>query len=121
MIPPAQVGLEMVVHAWQENKKVQAIEKTKRLAITERSKVELERIRSQRVIMEKYLSGMFAERKQIISGLFDALDQGMESNNDSVIQQSLAGIVDIAKECPLKGLQQVIADYDNPNVNRIDF
>ena len=90
---PTQVvsGLKMVVEEYYKNKRVQAEEETKRLAIDKASKVELERIRTQREIMEQYLTGMFAERKQMIARLFDALDKGIDNGNDMVIQQSLGG------------------------------
>ena len=114
-------GFMMVVESYKSNKKVQEEEKTKRFTIEQTSKVQLEKIQSQRAIMEQYLSSIFVERKQTINGLFDALDKGIENDNTELIQQSLGSIVEIAKEFPLKGIQKVLSDYKNPEVDRVNF
>ncbi len=118
---PAQAleGLKILVLVWQENQKVQAVERARRTEIKANSKIELERIRSQRTILKKYLKNIFEERELMITGMFDALDKGIEMNNFELIQQSLGSIVAVAKESPLSGIKNLLSDYDNPDVEQI--
>lgn len=118
---PAQVfdGLKIVAEAYRENHRVTEVETTKRGQIQAYKEVELERIRSQRKILEQYFEGVFAERKLMINLMFDALDKGIETNNLDLIQQSLGSVVAIAKESPLAGVKNLLSDYDNPEVEQI--
>ena len=118
---PTQIieGLKIVVEAHKENHRVTEIETTKRKHIQAYKEVELAKIKSQRKILEQYFKGIFAERKLMINGIFDALDKGIETNNLDLIQQSLGSVVDIAKESPLAGVQNLLDDYDNPEVEQI--
>jgi hypothetical protein len=112
-------SFNIFIDAYNENHKVTQIEKTKRAEISAHSQIELEKIRSQRAILEKYLEGIFDERKLMINGMFDTLDKGIENGNNELIQQSLGAIVAIAKESPLAGIQNLINDYNNDNIKSI--
>lgn len=118
---PMQVmeGLKIVVEAHKENHRVTEIETTKRKQIQAYKEVELAKIKSQRKILEQYFEGIFSERKLMINGMFDALDKGIETNNLDLIQQCLGSVVAIAKESPLAGVQNLLSDYDNPEVEQI--
>lgn len=120
---PMQVieGLKMVVEVHKENHRVTEIETTKRKQIQAYKEVELAKIKSQRKILEQYFEGIFSERKLMINGMFDALDKGIETNNLDLIQQSLGSVVAIAKESPLAGVQNLLIDYDNPEVKEIEI
>ena len=118
---PMQVmdGLKIVVEAYKENHRVSEIETTKREQIQADKKVKLAKIKSQRKILEQYLEGIFSERKLMINKMFDALDKGIERDNSDLIQQSLGSVVDIARESPLAGVQNLLSDYENPEVEVI--
>ena len=118
---PMQVmdGFKIVVEAYKENYRVTEIETTKREQIQAYKEVELAKIKSQRKILEQYFEGIFSERKLMIKGIFDALDKGIQTNNLDLIQQSLGSVVAIAKESPLAGVQKLLSDYDNPEVEQI--
>ncbi|HIP14001.1 MAG TPA: hypothetical protein EYG74_00750 [Sulfurimonas autotrophica] len=118
---PLQVveGLKMLINVYKENYKVTEIETTKREEIQASKEIELEKIKSKRIILEQYFEGIFSERKLMINKMFDALDKGIETNNLELIQQSLGSIVAIAKESPLAGIQSLLSDYRNPNVQQI--
>ncbi len=95
--------------------------KTDRAKIRAYKDIEIEKIKSQKDILEKYLDGIFIERKTIIEGSFKALDKAIESNNLELIQQTLSIVVTIAKESPLAGVQNLLSDFNNPNVKEIEF
>jgi len=109
----------MLINVYKENYKVTEIETTKREEIQASKEIELEKIKSKRIILEQYFEGIFSERKLMINKMFDALDKGIETNNLELIQQSLGSIVAIAKESPLAGIQSLLSDYRNPNVQQI--
>jgi hypothetical protein len=119
--PPAKVvdGMKMLIDAYQENHKVSETEKTKREQIQAESRIEVEKIQAQRAVLETYFENIFSERKLMINGMFDALDKGIEANNIELIQQSLGSIVSIAKESPLKGIQKMMDDFHNDDVDSI--
>ena len=112
-------GVKMVYNAWVENVKIHEEEEAKRVEIRARKEVDLERIRAQKAILENYLENTFSERKAVISGMFMALDKGIEANNNELIQQSLGAIVSIAKESPLAGIQSLVSDFNDPSVKSI--
>jgi hypothetical protein len=112
-------GFKILFDTYKDNHRVTEVETTKRVEIQEYTKIELEKIKSQRKILEQHLEGIFSERKLMINGMFDALDKGIETNNLELIQLSLASVVDIAKESPLAGIQNMLNDYHNPDVKEI--
>ncbi|MEA1954709.1 MAG: hypothetical protein U9O24_09995 [Campylobacterota bacterium] len=112
-------GVKMVVNAWKENHRVTEVETTKREHIQAYKEVELAKIKGQREVLEQYFEGVFSERKLMINKMFDALDKGIETDNIELIQQSLGAVVAIAKESPLAGVQNLLSDYDNPEVEQI--
>lgn len=118
---PMQVmeGLKMIVKAHTENHTVTEIETTKREQIKAYKEKELAKIKSQRKILEQYFEKEFSERKLMINKTFDALDKGIETNNLDLIQQSLSSVVAIAKESPLAGVEKLLSDYNNPEVEQI--
>jgi len=118
---PAQAleGFKMLTEAYQQNHQVTEQERTKREQIAAYKEVELAKISSQKEILQTYLSNVFAERKEVINKLFDTLDQGIQKGDTTLIQQSLAGVVAIAKESPLSGVQSLLNDYEDESVQSI--
>jgi len=70
--------------------------------------------------LESILRG-FKERRENFDKLFDRLDKGIESNNLELIAGTLGAIVDIAKSSPIKHLQKMKDDFNNPNIKEIEF
>jgi len=114
-------GLKIVVDAYKENQSTIERERTKRLAIDNASKIELEKIKSQRKVLETYFSGIFEERRYVIGEMFDRLDKSIDENNLEAMQMMLGSIVDYAKESPLNGVQALLNDFNDPNVKEIEF
>lgn len=107
--------------AVNDYKKTVEIERTKREAISSWKDVELEKIKHQKETLELYLKESFKERAVIISGLFEALDKGIESNNIDIISQSMSGIVNIARESPLAQATEAIEKLRDPTVKSLDW
>jgi len=95
--------------------------KTRREEIRAYKDIEIEKIKSQKNILETYLKGIFIERSNIINRSFDVLDNAIENNNIELIQQSLSVVVTIAKESPLSGVQNLLNDFNNSNVKEIEI
>lgn len=110
---------KMFIDAYKENQQVAEIEKTKRVAIEAHKEVELQRLKNQRELLETYFRNIFSERQIVIAEMFDRLDKGIDGNNLDLIQQSLGAIVAIAQESPLKGVQNLLRDYDNSDVDEL--
>lgn len=106
---------------YNENKKTKETETTKRCEIKARKEVDLEIIRNQTEIIESYLENIFSDRKIMISGMFIILDKAIESNNQELIQQSLASIVAIAKESPLAGIHNLVSDFNDQGIKKISI
>lgn len=110
-----------ILEARNEYKKIAAQEKTKREVIGAWRDVRLAELKNQQEILRLYLENTFKERRKMIDGLFEALDKGMEAGNIHVIDTAINGIVSIAKDSPLKQVDNLIAALKNDNVKVIDF
>ena len=91
-----------ILEVRNEYKKIAAQEKTKREVIGAWRDVRLAELKNQQEILRLYLENTFKERRKMIDGLFEALDKGMEAGNIHVIDTAINGIVNIAKDSPLK-------------------
>lgn len=118
---PAQAleGLKMFTEAVQTNHKIREEEQTKRTQINAYKEVEIEKIQAQKEILEKYLQGIFSERRGMIEKMFDTLDKGIENNNLELIQMSMGAIVSIAQESPLKQVEALVKDFNDNDVKSI--
>ena len=110
-----------ILEVRNEYKKIAAQEKTKREVIGAWRDVRLAELKNQQEILRLYLENTFKERRKMIDGLFEALDKGMEAGNIHVIDTAINGIVNIAKDSPLKQVDNLIAALKNDNVKVIDF
>ncbi|WP_118848440.1 hypothetical protein [Neisseria meningitidis] len=110
-----------ILEARNEYKKIAAQEKTKREVIGAWRDVRLAELKNQQEILRLYLENTFKERRKMIDGLLEALDKGMEAGNIHVIDTAINGIVSIAKDSPLKQVDNLIAALKNDNVKVIDF
>lgn len=114
-------GLKMFADVVKENHKIAEEERTKRHNITALKEFEIEKIQVQKEILKDYFEKTFTERQINFEKMFDALDKGIENNNLELIQLSLSSIVDIAKDSPLKQIEQLQNDFHNPNVKEIEI
>ena len=72
-------------------------------------------------MLKDYFEKIFKERRTNFDKMFDALDKGIESNNPELIRLSLASIVEVAKDSPLKHIEKLRSDFHNPNIQEIEF
>jgi len=97
------------------------VESTKRAAISAWRDKNVTQLENQREFLEKYLAETFRERAGVISQFFDRLDRGIEDNNPELINAAITGIVDIAKESPLKNVSTIMSAMNDPQVNMIEI
>lgn len=80
-------------------------EKTKRASFEAAKEVEIARIKAAEELMRQYFDRVFAERDSNFSEMFLRLDAAIESQDSQAIQALVGGIVTLAKESPLAGIQ----------------
>lgn len=114
-------GFNMLLNAHQEYTRIRETEHTKRDAIKAWRDVEVNRTNQQVEFLKTYLKESFAERRVIIDGYFDALDKGIENNNDVAIQMAMSGLVNLVQSSPLASVNQFLEMMDDPNVKEIEF
>jgi hypothetical protein len=114
-------GLKEVYTLARRNSEIIETERTKRKAIEAQERMEIEKIRAQKELLREYFGEAFKERRENFDKLFDALDKGIESNNLELIAGTLGAIVDIAKSSPIKHLQKMKDDFNNPDIKEIEF
>lgn len=118
---PVEQSVSMLIEAWKDYNKICVVEETKREAIRSNRDVNLAKIKAQRDTLEQYLTGVFKERQQVISGMFDALDKGIEKGDDNLIALSMNTIVNTIKTSPLEGIQNILLQIDDPNIDAIEI
>ena len=118
---PAQSleGLKAFADVVQENHRITEEETTKRENILVIRDIEIEKIRTQKEILQNYFDSIFSERRYMITEMFDRLDRGIENNNLKLIQMSMSSIVSIAQESPLKQVASLMNDFKNNEVKEI--
>ena len=114
-------GLKIFADVVRENHRVTEEEETKRQNIAAMKEFEIEKIQAQKEVLKDYFEKTFAERKGNFDRMFEALDKGIENNNSELIQLSLASIVEIAKDSPLKQIESLRNDLHNPDVKAIEI
>ena len=81
----------------------------------------MKELKNQQEILRLYLENTFRARREVIDGLFDALDKGIEAGNINVIDTAINGIVNIAKDSPLQEVDKLILSLKNDDVKVIEF
>ena len=114
-------SLSMFVNSWIDYKKIHEAEVEKREYINAQKEISLERIRSQRYIIEQYLTHTFRERQQIISGMFDALDKGIDAGNDQAITTAMNAIIATVQTSPLHGVKEILHQLNDESVDCIEI
>ncbi len=112
---------DSLISAWKEYSIIREQETTKREAISAWRDVQLEKYKSQREVLSTYLKQTFAERRDVIQGLFDKLDEGIDSDNQELVDSSMSAIVSIVQTSPLQQAQKIIDMTDDPDVEEIEI
>ena len=120
-VQAASSAFDHLNEAHHEYKKIAAVEKTKREAISAWKDVRLAELKNQQEILRAYLEYTFKERHQMIDGLFDALDKGLDTNNSDAISLAINGIVSIAKDSPLQQVDNWLSNMKNDDVKVLEF
>ncbi len=117
----ARSAFSQLIDAWQNVKTVKEQEATKREFIRANRDVALARIKSQREILELYLTKTFKERKAVIENSFRILDEGIASGNDKAIDAAMTMIVNTVQTSPLQGVKEIMRQIDDPDVKCIEI
>lgn len=97
-------AIRMVAAAYSEYKKIRETELAKRQEIRSWEKINVEKIRTQRELLMRYLDLSFDERKQNFSRMFDVLDRCVENGAMESIALTLRSLIDMASSGPFKEL-----------------
>lgn len=114
-------GLQTLLNAHQEYSRIRETEQTKREAIKAWRDVEINRSNQQIELLKIYLKESFAERRQMIDGLFDTLNRGIEMNNDTAIQMAVSGLINLVQTSPLSSLDKYIESLNNKKSQHIEI
>jgi hypothetical protein len=117
----AQQSAQTLCIAYIDYKKVVATEETKREAIKSWRDTKLTELTNQREILELFLKETFKEREMTIKRLFDTLDKAIETDNDSLLEKSIDGILSISRQSPLLEAKALMDAMKNPDVQVIDI
>lgn len=117
----AASSFQMLVEAHYQYKTTVQVEKTKRAAISAWRDTKVLELNNQKEILELYLKESFKERAKSIEGFFNALDKGIASGNDHLIDQSLGAILAIAKQSPLAEAEKLMMAMRDPNTKSIEL
>lgn len=120
-INSASSAFSNIVTAYKEYKVTHEIEETKRENIRTYRDTTVEKYRTQRDFLEKYLTETFKERSTVIKGFFDALDSGLESGNDNVIKMAMSGIVSVIQKSPLQDINDFMKKLESDSDEIIEI
>lgn len=111
-------ALTQIVNAVSDAHHVHQVESTKRARLQAYEATEVARIKAGSEILRDYFDKVFTERRQVHQGLFERLDQALESGNTDALQAVTQGIVEVARSSPLASvgdLGQIRAALDDPD------
>ncbi len=111
----ASEAFTQLVSAWREYKITKEVETTKRVQIAAWRDATITRLDYQRELLEDYLKNTFAERRTVIEGMFNKLDQGIAKGDNQLISMAMQSIISTVQTSPLQGVQQIFAQMDDFN------
>lgn len=100
----AAQALQRLVTGLSDMVKVAQQEATKRAAIEVQRQVGMAGIESAERQLFAYFDKIFKEREHVFDRLFDELDHARSSGDTSHVAEALRGVVDLARETPLKDI-----------------
>lgn len=104
-----------LVSAYKEYKVTKEVETTKRAQIAAWRDVELTRLDHQRGLLESYLKQTFQERRTVIEGMFNTLDQGIANGDNQLVSMAMQNIISVVQTSPLQGVQKILAQMEDTN------
>ncbi len=120
-IQPAATSFNMLVSAWSDYKKVQAVEITKRARIQADKEVAIKAIEEQSALLRDYFTQVFAERRGIIEQNFALLEQALAQDNLDMANLAMASINHLVQQSPLAQAKELITSINNPKVEHIEI
>ena len=120
-IDTANLALNNLVDAWKECSIVAEQEQTKRDNIRAYREINIKAIEENSAILKLHLEKTFAERALVIQEMFDRLDKGLESGNSEITSSAIAAIVDVTKQSPFAEMHELITNYHDPKVTKIEI
>jgi len=90
----------------KEVKRIKETEETKRVAIIHETKVQLEKIRSEKEILIKYFELSFNERENNFNQLFKALDKAIDKGKIETIEMTLSVIQKTIETNPISNYKE---------------
>lgn len=114
-------SLKTLVDAWSNYKNTAQIEKTRRAGITAWRDTKVLELNNQKEVLELYLKETFKERAKNIEGFFAALDKGIETGNDKLIEKSIGAILEVSKQSPLTQAKELLIAMRDPDVKSIEI
>ena len=109
------VGGQTLVTAIAETEQFIAAEHTKQGKITAWRDTTIAQIDATKSIITLYLERTFDERRENFEHLFAALDKAQASGSLDQMQMTLAGILDLVKSSPFKGLEDFKLKLEDPS------
>lgn len=110
-----------VVDAYIKYKNIKEQEETRRLEITKRAEVDIERIRQQAKFLNNLFDSIFDERREMLKSFMEVLDYGIRESNSEVINYALSSICLLVKESPIKDFQKIIDMFDKEREDVIEI
>ena len=114
-------GLKELVSAWQEFKKVEAVEVTKRHQIEAWRQTQLAKIQAQESLVSAYMNATFKERNELFVDAFARLDHALDSLSKNpgditavtAVDKMLVLIVNQVQASPLAGLNDILRSMED--------
>jgi hypothetical protein len=97
-------ALTSMVNSTTEYLRIKEEETTKRDRLQTYAELEMQKIRAAESILSDYFGQVFRERRQVVDDLLARYDAAVEQGDSRLAQTALQGIVDVAKDSPLKDL-----------------
>jgi len=114
-------AFDKLINAQTECHRISEIEQTKREHIRTFRDINVKAIEESSAILRCYLQGIFQERAFVIQEMFDRLDKSLSSGDTQMASFAINAIVSIAKQSPLAGVHELIANINDPNVKMIEI
>jgi hypothetical protein len=89
-------------------------EHTERERIVAQRDAALAAIAAHKEVLLAYFHERFAERRQALAGFFDLLEESARTNNETIVDRALQGIITIIRENPLRDFATFSRNMKNP-------
>lgn len=112
--------LAAVVSGYLDYAKAREVETTKRTEIAVRREIALAHLSAQRDYALKLFDGVFSERRESISKLFDRIDKSIDSGNLEALEMYLSSVIGILRTDPTHGFLSFCEKFDSDDDMVID-